>query len=1475
MSEVSMVVNMSETVTTGCGGCFIPGAQFSSERTDGMVLRILNAIVGGVVALLIIAGITAGVFAQPASRIDILHTVDSAQQDAPPFGRDFWFCIPQNFDRTQPGAAYYFYIYISSTRNTVVHIQAGNAPEFTKTVTAYQTTTIASESGGKQDFPQGLQLDEESDNVHNDKTIHVWSNDADLSVYFMSRAPFTSDGMYCIPTVGWGTEYVVASYNAFDRYGLNIIDLPSEFCIVANQDNTHLSITPSYDIRAAGNALKVVHSKGQLFTLTLNKGECIQYQSAGNPQFGEDLTGTVIISDKSVGVIGASVCPNIKDDDNTCDHVIEMMPPVRTWSDKYFTAPFTGRQYGGDAYLVIGTVPGQKIFRNGNQAAVLGPKYDFAFINDDGGKSPHALWTSDSGAFLLVQYVPSASFGAPGTSRNIGDPDMVVVNPAVQFGKKILFQIPVTPTGRSAFQNFLNIILPASHEAKTTIDGKPLSAPGASLSFGVGGTGGGPGRSPIPGTQWEAILLGSKNTGAEGSHLIASDTTVGLYLYGRGSDDGYAWAGALGIKSPGSPDTLCPAILPGGSCFCARVKLYDKRKPLDTKLNSYGVDSLYNMYFTPDPLFVPGIGLDSSYYDICVIDSSVEAYISVSSYDIAGNRTTVISTYAPGLASIKPDPLNFTGGVIGQPVYRYDTIYNTGQTPYNFIGANVKLKDGTVGFTIDSLGSDGTIPGGGFRIIKLKFIAIVGSTVRDTLLLNDDCTNNSANLIGNGGAADFVVTNYPFDCTLPNDTASSINYTIVNTSPIDLNIDSIWVDDNIHYGYNPATPGNQLPVPVPNSNVLGGKHVITFTFTPAGTVGPVAPTTAHFLSKQPGVPQHTAQLSGKGCAPLVLSHDTTFTTDCDNTLTFRLFFQNFGNLKDSLVKLVASDTNNFKNIYIDSGAGLPYVLPSAFEIGASLNVNATFTPTAGAKLSGCFPLTVALLRSNGDTAAKATCTVCTKFYEMSLSAQHEAPDFGAMPFGNPKVQDYIEFCNTGPDAVTISRVDTLPSKDSAAFRLTGVYKVDLGAPVSLPITVPAGSCVQFYVEFDPSFALDAGQFGKFGIEFNGCNAKFLTDSITAETTSGAPAIQGFNDSTILSCVSLNDSVIVRNTNPSGKTIVSVGFSGTNAGNFTTPFVPSASSIIPPNQSFSIPIVFTPSAQLGQVYYSASFDVTTTDGSRTDVLHATIKASAGNFNIDVNSTVKNPVVHPGDILPMPVTLNLAKNGLKENLDTLHIQKIILTYTYPPDLLDLSGTSLGNSVTTTLPGWSLDGAASVAPTPASPELKLVFTGNRPLTDADKNLGIMNFLVTLPKTGHGSAIALTSSTFVDINGDTVQSCVAYGHRDTSFTLVYQCGDTSINSFMNGGPVGRIISTSPNPVHGTDGSVKLRYSLRKESKVTLSIIDALGNEVSRILNSVEHPSGTFEVYFDPRTLPSGSYVYRYLFDDHSVQSGRLVIER
>src|SRR5579872_1938240 len=139
------------------------------------------------------------------------------QRNAPPTaGREFWFAIPSNYWGQDLGGKY-LNVYITSAYNTTAYVGHGT-DTIGVPVTAYKISTY--------NAPRSWEII--TSGYVEDNGVHVWSKDADLTVYFMSHNEYTSDGTYVIPTIGWGTDYVVAGFASLYE-GSN--DLPSEFTI--------------------------------------------------------------------------------------------------------------------------------------------------------------------------------------------------------------------------------------------------------------------------------------------------------------------------------------------------------------------------------------------------------------------------------------------------------------------------------------------------------------------------------------------------------------------------------------------------------------------------------------------------------------------------------------------------------------------------------------------------------------------------------------------------------------------------------------------------------------------------------------------------------------------------------------------------------------------------------------------------------------------------------------------------------------------------------------------------------------------------------------------------------------------------------------------------------------------------------------------------------------------------------------------
>jgi hypothetical protein len=77
------------------------------------------------------------------------------------------------------------------------------------------------------------------------------------------------------------------------------------------------------------------------------------------------------------------------------------------------------------------------------------------------------------------------------------------------------------------------------------------------------------------------------------------------------------------------------------------------------------------------------------------------------------------------------------------------------------------------------------------------------------------------------------------------------------------------------------------------------------------------------------------------------------------------------------------------------------------------------------------------------------------------------------------------------------------------------------------------------------------------------------------------------------------------------------------------------------------------------------------------------------------------------------------------------------------------------------------------------------------------------------------------------------------------------------------------PNPFNP---STKIRFSIPERMKVTLRVMNLLGEEVYRIVDQETKDPGTYDVDFDAKDLPSGTYVYR-LEANNTVLSKRMVL--
>ncbi|MBS1904586.1 MAG: T9SS type A sorting domain-containing protein [Bacteroidetes bacterium] len=769
--------------------------------------------------ILLIAAATS--FAQQPIHVTV-HKSDRASSlaNASKLGRDYWFAIPQNF-QANVDPTRYFYLYISSPNNATVYAQFGNGPVLQRLVNANSFVALAS---SVNDFGKSIEL--QSSGIIENKTVHVWSPDADIAVSFLSRAPFTSDGMSSLPASGWGKDYVVAAYSAF-LVDPSLADMPSEFVVVANHDSTTVTITPSFDIRQNGKPTAVAHAAGTPFTVMLMRGECVQFQSVG-PVSGSvpDLTGTLVHANHPVGVMGASVCPNIPAPDASCDYVLEMLPPTQAWGQHYFSGPFAGRQYGGDAFLIIGTQPSQAIMRNGSSVYSIDTKMAPLFLYDISDASE---WTSTA-PFLLVQYIESSTHTAPSVSkRNSGDPAMMVLEPVEQYSTSASCIIPALGgslgAGQPDFTNYINIFTPVANDSKVMVDGI-----GVNQLLGTSRV-----KKQIGNSTWEHIQVKFNSAGGgAGGHTITSTAEVGVSSYGYTTDDSYAWPSALGHRALFLLDTVAPdASLQASGCFGGLVQLREAGSS-HSGLGAIVIDSLYNVGFNPSLNDLEVTAEDSASFSVASLDSTREAFVRLTVTDLAGNMTTIDIAIDAGAALAAHGKTNVEF-VANTPDTLSLTLVNTGKLAINL--SNLKLDpSGSAGFTLLDKPSS-SLAAGDSIVVHVQFVSSISGAYSTTLLLDADCMHFAQLLLAGSGP---VGKGFVIPCIAVG-TSQIDSVKISNLGIGDKVIDSVWCTPPTSFNIvTSVTSANPITVS------SGASAYISVRFTPTQTGNDSSFFTVHF-----------------------------------------------------------------------------------------------------------------------------------------------------------------------------------------------------------------------------------------------------------------------------------------------------------------------------------------------------------------------------------------------------------------------------------------------------------------------------------------------------------------------------------------------------------------------------------------------------------------------------------------------------
>lgn len=135
-----------------------------------------------------------------------------------------------------------------------------------------------------------------------------------------------------LPESTWDTNYILIT----PRPHLEGQGAPPAISIVASQDETSVTIVPTVDIKPRGTVAGA--NANEPVTYSLDRGQVLRLEQR------DDLLGSVLSSDKPVGVWGEQMCATIGSPH--CDVVYEQLPPIRALGHEYVYVRYRDRVEG-------------------------------------------------------------------------------------------------------------------------------------------------------------------------------------------------------------------------------------------------------------------------------------------------------------------------------------------------------------------------------------------------------------------------------------------------------------------------------------------------------------------------------------------------------------------------------------------------------------------------------------------------------------------------------------------------------------------------------------------------------------------------------------------------------------------------------------------------------------------------------------------------------------------------------------------------------------------------------------------------------------------------------------------------------------------------------------------------------------------------------------------------------------------------
>ena len=391
-------------------------------------------------------------------------------------------------------------------------------------------------------------------NEQRDKGVYLKAEgDKRVTVYGINDVAFSTDAFLALPYHTYGVQeyrYFVFSASIETE---NMLEFHSRFLLVGNEDDTQVTITPTRNVDVPADVTEnnfgfTIDWDGlrNTGTIVLNRLETALFQST------EDLTGTIITSNKPLSVFVGHECGQIPTANTACDHLVEQMPPDTTWGTQFFTVPLDLRESGeryrvgtvtdNNRVVVTCTTEGQapRTLKNETINTARGVNLiqwvEFDTVGDDvdGVTKSYrrdfcCIETSKPAVVMMYSKGHSVDeIVIPGTNETQGDPFMLLIPPVSQYANN--YTITSAKSVRTVFNGHISYALPIQFFNNTVADRSAFKINGSTHKLANSN-----GYQPIYCANREICGYGAYDGLPVGSHVVEYDrpgAAMNLFLYG-------------------------------------------------------------------------------------------------------------------------------------------------------------------------------------------------------------------------------------------------------------------------------------------------------------------------------------------------------------------------------------------------------------------------------------------------------------------------------------------------------------------------------------------------------------------------------------------------------------------------------------------------------------------------------------------------------------------------------------------------------------------------------------------------------------------------------------------------------------------------------------------------------------------------------------------------------------------------------